>query len=120
MSRGVRYSLSGFAIADDAQVLGELTDSVASTGIQSTRTTQIGTWKHQIALLKRFAHELIERHEAAKGWHLILEYELPRRQKRPDAILLAEDDPGGGIQGRCHVSRCFVPLAGGRLLLELA
>jgi len=91
MSRGVRYSLSGFALADDAQLLGELTDTVASTGIQSTRTTQIETWKTQIKLLKRCTCDLIERHEAAKGWHLILEYELPRRQKRPDAILLAQD-----------------------------
>jgi len=91
MSRGVRYSLSGFTLADDAQLLGELTDAVASTGIQSTRTTQIETWKIQITLLKRCALNLIQRCEAAKDWHLILEYELPRRQKRPDAILLAED-----------------------------
>lgn len=91
MSRGVRYSLSGFVIADDSQLLGELTDSVSSTGVQSTRTTQIETWKLQIALLKRCAQELMERHESAKCWHLILEYELPRRQKRPDAVLLAED-----------------------------
>lgn len=91
MSRGVRYSLSGFVIADDSQLLGELTDSVSSTGVQSTRTTQIETWKLQIALMKRSAQELMERHEAAKCWHLILEYELPRRQKRPDAVLLADD-----------------------------
>lgn len=91
MSRCVRHSLSDFTLADDAQLLGKLTDSVASTGIQSTRTTQIETWKVQITLLKRCAYELIARHEAAKGWHLILEYELPRRQKRPDAILLTED-----------------------------
>jgi hypothetical protein len=91
MSRGVRYRLSNFTLADDAQLLGELTDAVASTGIQSTRTTQIETWKTQITLLKRCTYELIERHEAAKDWHLILEYALPRRQKRPDAILLAED-----------------------------
>jgi len=91
MSRGVRYSLSGFTLADDAQLLGELTDTVASTGIQSTRTTQIETWKTQITLLKRCASDLIQRCEAAKDWHLILEYELPRRQKRPDAILVAED-----------------------------
>ena len=91
MSRGVRYSLSGFTLADDAQLLGELTDAVASTGIQSTRTPQIETWKTQITLLKRCTYKLIERYEAAKDWCLILEYEIPRRQKRPDAILLAED-----------------------------
>jgi hypothetical protein len=91
MSRGVRYTLSGFLSADEAMLLGELTDTVASTGIQSTRTTQIETWKTQIAILKRCAHEMIARQVAAKGWHLILEYELPRRQKRPDAVLIARD-----------------------------
>jgi hypothetical protein len=91
MSRGVRHALSGFTLVDDAQLLGALTDAVASTGIQSTRTAQIETWKTEITLLKRCAYELIARHEAAKDWHLILEYELPRRQKRPDAILLTED-----------------------------
>jgi hypothetical protein len=46
MSCGVRYSLNGFLGADDALLLDELTDSVSSTGIQSTRTTQIETWKY--------------------------------------------------------------------------
>jgi hypothetical protein len=91
MSHGVRYTLSAFLSADEAQLLGELTDSVASTGIQSTRTTQIDTWKAQIALLKHCADELIGQCEAAKRWYLVLEFELPRRQKRPDAVLLADD-----------------------------
>lgn len=91
MSRGVRYSLSGFMIVDDAQLLGELTDTVASSGIQSTRTAQIETWKAQIVLLKRSASSLLKQCVSAKDWHLILEYELPRREKRPDAILLAGD-----------------------------
>ncbi len=91
MSRGVRYPLSDFMLVDDVQLLGELTDAVASTGIQVTRTTQIETWKTQVMLLQRCASELIQMYGAAKDWHLILEYELPRRQKRPDAILLADD-----------------------------
>ncbi|ASK34553.1 hypothetical protein CEK62_09230 [Alcanivorax sp. N3-2A] len=91
MSRGVQYSLFGFTRANDAQLLGELTDAVASTGIQSTRKTQIETWKTQITLLKRCAADLIQKCKGTKDWHLILEYELPRRQKRPDAILLAKD-----------------------------
>lgn len=91
MSRSVRYLLSDFVCADEAQLLGELTDAVSSTGIQSTRTAQIKTWKAQISLLKRSASSLLQKCEPAKDWYLILEYELPRRQKRPDAILLAGD-----------------------------
>jgi len=91
MSASVKYSLAEFLRADDAKVLGELTNSVASTGVQSTRTTQVETWKYQIELLKRCARDLIDRNDSAKNWHLLLEYELPRRQKRPDAIVLADD-----------------------------
>ncbi|MDO4636959.1 MAG: hypothetical protein Q4B13_05365 [Lautropia sp.] len=78
-------------ISDDAKLLGEITRMVAPTGIQSTRTAQINAWETQVLLLKNCANQLIAGHEAAKGWHLILEYELSRRQKRPDVILLAED-----------------------------
>jgi hypothetical protein len=91
MSRGVSYRLGDFIQADDAHVLGALTASVASTGIQATRTTQIDSWKQQIQILRRTANELIEAYPASSSWHLILEYELPRRQKRPDAVLLADD-----------------------------
>jgi DUF2075 family protein len=91
MSRGVSYTLADFRMADDAQVLGALTASVASTGIQATRTTQIDSWEQQVHILRDTATELIDACPAAASWHLILEYELPRRQKRPDAVLLAGD-----------------------------
>lgn len=91
MNQFVQYPLHAFIQADDDKVLGQLTQAVAATGIQSTRTTQVDTWKAEIDLLKRCASYLIEHHEAARNWQLILEYELPRRQKRPDAVLLAED-----------------------------
>lgn len=89
MTRAVSYSLEGFLQTDDSQILGALTASVASTGVQTTRTTQIDSWKQQIQILKHAARELIDASQANASWHLILEYELPRRQKRPDAVLLA-------------------------------
>jgi DUF2075 family protein len=91
MSRGVSYTLSAFLQADDAQVLGAMTASVASTGIQTTRTAQIDSWQQQIQILRSTAKHLIRVCPASTSWHLILEYELPRRQKRPDAVLLAGD-----------------------------
>lgn len=91
MSRGAHYSLPDFTRADTDKLIGTLTQEVSATGIQSTRSTQIKTWVTEAALLKCCAQALIARCDAAKNWHLILEYELPRRQKRPDAILLADD-----------------------------
>lgn len=91
MSRGAHYALPDFITADTDKLIGTLTQEVSATGIQSTRSTQIKTWGTEAALLKRCAQALITTCDAARNWHLILEYELPRRQKRPDAILLADD-----------------------------
>lgn len=44
MSRGVRYALSGFALADDAQLLGELTDAVASRVLLTRTRLGMVTW----------------------------------------------------------------------------
>lgn len=90
MSRGVSYTLDGFLCVDEASVLGALTAAVASTGVQATRTTQIDSWKRQIEILRLAARRLIDLHPKSSSWSLILEYELPRRQKRPDAVLLAD------------------------------
>lgn len=91
MNQFVQYPLHAFIQADDDKVLGQLTQAVAATGIQSTRTTQVDTWKAEIRLLKCCTSYLIGHYPAAQHWRLILEYELPRRQKRPDAVLLADD-----------------------------
>jgi hypothetical protein len=53
---------------------------------------QVDVWARQIGILQAVAQRLIgaDRVERAR-WHILLEYEIPRRLKRPDAILLAED-----------------------------
>lgn len=91
MSRGVQFVLSDFLHADEEWVIGALTEAVASTGVQGTRTTQIETWRKQIEILKQCARTMIARRYDSASWRLILEYELPRRQRRPDAVLLADD-----------------------------
>ncbi|MYB89167.1 MAG: DUF2075 domain-containing protein, partial [Proteobacteria bacterium] len=91
MSQVVGYSVGEFLHANEDLLLGALTASVASTGVQTTRTAQIKSWKQQIKILKHAATRLINECAAFAAWYLVLEYELPRRQKRPDAILLAGD-----------------------------
>ena len=91
MSRGVSYSLAAFRQVDQAQLLGAVMASVASTGIQKTRTSQIDSWQRQIEILRHTAEELISAHSASAAWYLVLEYELPRRHKRPDAVIIAGD-----------------------------
>ena len=44
-----------------------------------------------ILLLQETFASIIDKLSEAGSWHLLLEYELPRRQKRPDAIIFAND-----------------------------
>lgn len=56
---------------------------MASTGVPSQRTAQIEAWRREIRLLKEQLASPQLQH-----WHIVLEYEIPRRSRRPDAILL--------------------------------
>lgn len=92
MSVGYHASAHDFIEDDVDRVVGLLARAVADTGIASQYSRQIRVWKDQVNLLKECIQRLSEEWTASiANWHIVLEYELPRRQKRPDAILLAND-----------------------------
>lgn len=80
-----------FLSIDEPQIIGTLVESLASTGIETQRSKQIQVWRDEIELLKRSFQVLIERNTETRNWYVILEYDIPRRQKRPDLIVLADD-----------------------------
>lgn len=83
MSYGHASSVGEFiSIAEDT-LIGRLTSAVASTDVPSQRTAQIEAWGREIWLLKQQLASP-EFHQ----WYIILEYEIPRRSRRPDVILL--------------------------------
>lgn len=92
MSAGYNASVPKFLDDDVDRVVGLLARAVADTGITSQYSRQISVWKEQVVLLKDSIKCLsAERTDTLENWHIALEYELPRRQKRPDAIMLAND-----------------------------
>lgn len=92
MSVGYMASVSGFLEDDVDRVVGLLARAVADTGITSQHSRQIMVWKDQVNLLKDNLRRLTtEGGKTLSNWHVALEYELPRRQKRPDVILIAND-----------------------------
>lgn len=92
MTGGYHASVAEFIADDVDRVVGILARAVADTGILSQYSRQITIWKEQTVLLHRNLLRLSEKSADAVGnWHIALEYELPRRQKRPDAIILAND-----------------------------
>jgi hypothetical protein len=71
---------------DDA--LGRLTNRSSGSGFASTSNLQISAWTDELAVLRREIDELVRLVPDSRDWTLLLEYEIPRRQKRIDAVLL--------------------------------
>jgi len=85
----VRSTLAEFLNAPPDEVLGRLAHLYASLGFSSLLTTAIDAWKDQIPILKDAVRELISAREDSSEWALLLEYVLPMRDRRPDAVILA-------------------------------
>src|ERR1700677_3565910 len=83
-----RAVLSKFLLDDPSYVLGSLTEAVQHNELQRR---QIKAWQREITLFRLTGEALIQQHPEAANWSLLLEYPIPRRQKRIDAVLLAAD-----------------------------
>lgn len=85
----VRYTLAEFLDAPPDQVLGRLAQLYADLCFSALLTAAIDAWKDQIPILKNAIGELIASRPDASGWSMLLEYVLPMRDRRPDAVILA-------------------------------
>ena len=91
MGAAYASTIEEFSSTDAYQKLGKLVASVADSGISSQRREQIDAWKQSIQLISELADSLKRQLPESASWHLILEYEIPRRARRPDLIILARD-----------------------------
>jgi len=90
---GVAYwtTVGQYSTADARAQLGHLVASVAEAGIASQRREQIDAWKRTLPILESMARQLLQLLPEANEWAVLLEYEIPRRARRPDVVLLARD-----------------------------
>lgn len=91
MSAGFASYISDFLETDNYLIVGSLVRAIADTGIERQRSRQIKVWEDEIVLLKQHLSHLVSGNAHMGGWYIIFEYDLPRRQKRPDIIFLARD-----------------------------
>jgi DUF2075 family protein len=76
-------SVSEFTQHSDDYIIGR--QSAATIAGRELTGTQLEAWRQQIAILRAALCQSF-----AEDWHLILEYPIPRRGKRIDAVVLAE------------------------------
>jgi DUF2075 family protein len=88
MAAFYRAKLSEFLEDGEAHILGKL---LASYQHEELQKRQRKAWEKEIRLLKSTVTELFKVVPSACEWSLLLEYPIPRRAKRLDAVLIAGD-----------------------------
>jgi len=87
----VRYTLEEFVQASPDEVLGRLAELYSRMGFSSLRVNAIEAWRAQLPRLSAGVAELILERPEAREWHVLLEYGIPLRDRRPDAVILGHD-----------------------------
>jgi hypothetical protein len=82
--------LIDFLAADPAALVGQLNKAIASEGFSQQWTSQTSAWHEEVAVLQRVARDLIALVPKSKSWIILLEYEIARRGRRIDAVLLLD------------------------------
>jgi hypothetical protein len=88
MAAFYRAKLFDFLAHSCDEILGALLRSYQHNELQKRQTR---AWQIEIAVLKAAFKELLTISPRTKDWSLLLEYPIPRRTKRLDAVLLADD-----------------------------
>lgn len=83
-----RAQLGDFVSRSDAELLGHLAAAQGREGHTTAYASQTVAWQEQITALRRMASELISRQPNRSAWSVLIEYPIPRRQKRVDTVLL--------------------------------
>jgi Uncharacterized conserved protein (DUF2075) len=73
---------------DGSEIIGIMSLALADAGFASQLSDQTIAWRHQLSVLKRCAEAMVSENPASAYWTLALEYEIPRRGKRIDAVIL--------------------------------
>src|SRR5262249_2731161 len=84
-------SLAEFIKDDPDRVVEILTTQSTNTGFVNLKQRQIKPWQAQVSDLMTACEIFIRERAEASHWAILLEYPIPRRQKRIDAVLLARD-----------------------------
>ena len=83
MSHGFAGFVPQFLATSDSDLIGGLVQTISEAGFESQSSPQVRVWQEQMSCLKRTLST-----PGFEDWFLVLEFELPRRGRRPDVILL--------------------------------
>lgn len=83
--------LDEFDASNALEKLGALTASASSARFVKLYTNQTTAWQDQLEVVGDTVKLLRQQLHESAHWHLLFEFDIPRRGKRPDAILIADE-----------------------------
>lgn len=89
MGASVAVSIPEFLALSPEAILGRLTAPVSTRSVTVQYRQQIDAWRTEIDLLRATCQRVLDARAEARTWAVLLEFEIPRRQRRPDVVLLA-------------------------------
>lgn len=92
MASFYRSSVTDFLSVPEEQVLARLSVAYASYGYTSQYTDQTLTWERDIRSLRASLAKCIQTYPTAAEWGILLEFSIPRKESRIDAVLLVNGD----------------------------
>jgi hypothetical protein len=86
-----RCRVGDYQVSTVMEKLGHLIAGGAAAGFATHLHQQTTAWRSQLEVVAQLVSDITARLPAARNWWLLFEYEIPRRERRPDLILLADD-----------------------------
>ncbi len=83
--------MNEFLSQPNAEVLARLSVAYANRGYTSQYSDQTLTWERDLAFLRRALSQCCSHSSGAGSWALLLEFSIPRKELRIDAVLLIGD-----------------------------
>jgi hypothetical protein len=80
--------MAGLVGQQNGPVIDRLLQSDSASGFTQVSALQIGAWREQLDLLREVSRSFVERFPGLEAAPIILEYRIPRRDKRIDTVLL--------------------------------
>lgn len=84
-------SVGEFLAISDGEILSQLSVGYANRGYTSQFSDQILTWEHDLRSLRTTLIACVQRLPEASLWGVLLEFSIPRKEKRIDVVLLIGD-----------------------------
>lgn len=92
MASFYRSNVAEFLTVSEDQILASLSVAYANRGYISQYSDQTLTWERDIRSLRLSLEACVRDNEVARKWGIILEFSIPRKELRIDAVLLVNSE----------------------------